>query len=166
MVILSKNMSDEEIKIKIKTDTGATEWQFEERPISPKNELLWALAIFGFAVVIFSIMLKNYLLVIIVALTAFIIFISKNKNPEIHDFKLDNIGFYIDGKIYPYENFESFWILPDQEIALRRKHHFMPLLIVPFRGHKESEIRKVIENYLPENEEEEPLLDLLKKKFF
>lgn len=153
-------------EIKIKINTSAVEWQFEERPISPKNELLWALAIFGLAIAIFGIILKNYLLIIIVALTAFIIYVSKNKAPEFHEFKLDDKGLHIDGKFYPYENFESFWILPDQEIALRRKHHFMPLLVVPFSGPKESEIRKVIESYLPESEEEEPLLDLLKKSFF
>ena len=83
-----------------------------------------------------------------------------------HDFHLDSNGIDIDGKLYLYENFESFWIFPDEEIALRRKHHLMPLLVIPFHGHEELEIRRILESYLPESEEEESFLDLLRKKFF
>ena len=99
-------------------------------------------------------------------MSAFIVYASKNKRPETHDFRLDGEGIDIDGKLYPYENFESFWIFPDEEIAFRRKHHLMPLLIIPFHGYEEPEIRKILENRLPESEEEESFLDLLQKKFF
>ena len=173
-------MINETVKIKVREEnqensaldeissaSGGINWQIEERPANLNNgQWLWALAIIGFAVVIFSILLKNYLLIIIVALTAFIIYASKNKKPEMHDFHLDSNGIDIDGKLYPYENFESFGILPDKEIAFRRKHHLMPLLIIPFHGHEELEIRKILESRLPESEEEESFLDLLQKKFF
>ncbi|MDO8574910.1 MAG: hypothetical protein Q7R61_01400 [bacterium] len=166
-------MTNETIKIKVREENQANSasdeisWQIEERQANLNNgQWLWALAIVGFAVVVFSVMLKNYLLIIIVALTTFIIYASKNKKPETHDFRLDSEGIAIDGKLYSYENFESFGILPDKEIAFRRKHHLMPLLIVPFHGHEELEVRKIIDNYLPENEEEESFLDLLRKKFF
>ena len=159
-------MSGDIVKIKVREESGVN-WQIEERQTNLNNgQWLWALAIIGFAVVIFSILLKNYLLIIIVALTAFIIYASKNKKSEMHDFHLDSNGIDIDGKLYPYENFESFGILPDKEIAFRHKHHLMPLLIVPFHSRNESEIRKILENCLPENEEEESFLDLLQKKFF
>ncbi len=159
-------MSGDIVKIKVREESGVN-WQIEERQTNLNNgQWLWALAIIGFAVVIFSILLKNYLLIIIVALTAFIIYASKNKKPEMHDFHLDSNGIDIDGKLYPYENFESFGILPDKEIAFRRKHHLMPLLIIPFHGHEELEIRKILESRLPESEEEESFLDLLQKKFF
>ena len=185
-------MINETVKIKVREEnqensvldeispaSGGVNWQIEDRQANSNNgQWLWALAIIGFAVVIFSILLKNYLLIIIVALTAFIIYASKNKKPEMHDFHLDSNGIDIDGKLYLYENFESFWIFParnasyseaggpDKEIAFRRKHHLMPLLIIPFHGHEELEIRKILESHLPESEEEESFLDLLQKKFF
>ena len=147
--------------------SGRINWQIEERQTNLNNsQWLWALAIVGFAIVIFSILLKNYLLIIIIALAAFIVYAGKFKKSETHDFRLDGEGIAIDGKLFPYENFESFWIFPDNEIALRRKHHLMPLLIVPFRGSEEPEIRKILESRLPESEEEESFLDLLQKKFF
>jgi len=159
-------MTNETIKIKVQEESGVN-WQIEERQTNLNNgQWLWALAIIGFAVVIFSILLKNYLLIIIVALTVFIIYASKNKKPEIHNFHLDSNGIDIDGELYHYDNFESFGILPDEEIALRRKHHLMPLLIIPFHGREELEIRKILESHLPESEEEESFLDLLQKKFF
>ncbi len=147
--------------------TDEINWQIEERQTNLNNgQWLWALAIVGFAVVIFGVMLKNYLMIIIVALAAFIIYAKKFKKPETHDFRLDGTGIDINGKLYSYENFESFWIFPDGEIALRRKHRLMPLLIIPFHGREEPEIRKILENHLPESEEEESFLDLLQKKFF
>ena len=142
-------------------------WQIEERQSNLKNsEWLWALAIVGFAIIVFGVILKNYLLIVIVALATFIVYESKNKKLELHDFLLDDKGISIDGKFYYYENFESFWIFEDSKIAFRRKHHLMPLLIVPFHNHQESEIRKILESHLPESEEEESFLDLLQKKFF
>lgn len=145
----------------------AINWQIEERPEVPGNsQWLLALAIIGFAVVVFGALLKNYLLIIIVALAAFIVYARKFKKPEMHDFRLDNEGVAIDGRLYSYENFESFWIFPHNEIAFRKKHHLTPLLIVPFNSNKESKIRKILENHLPEHEEEESFLDLLQKKFF
>lgn len=142
-------------------------WQIEEKPgASSHSQWFWALSIVGFAVIVFATILKNYLLIIIVALAAFIVYAGKFKKPETHDFRLDGEGLAVDGKLYSYENFESFWIFPDNEIAFRRKHHLMPLLTIPFHGNEEQEIRKILENHLPENEEEESFLDLLQKKFF
>ncbi|MBI2446249.1 MAG: hypothetical protein HYV51_00290 [Parcubacteria group bacterium] len=173
-------MTNETIKIKVREEnqensasdeispaSGGINWQIEERQTNLNNgQWLWALAIIGFAVIVFSILLKNYLLIIIVVLAAFIIYASKNKTPEIHEFRLDSDGIVINGKFYSYDNFESFGILSDNEIAFRRKHHLMPLLTIPFHSHDESEIKKILENRLPENEEEESFLDLLQKKFF
>lgn len=142
-------------------------WQIEDRPKNKKNsEWLWALAIIGFSVIVFSIILKNYLLIIIIALAIFIFYASKNKEPEQHYFKLNNEGLYINGKLFHYDSFESFWIFPDKEIAFRRKHNFMPLLIIPFDSNEESQIEKVVSSHLPEVEEEASFLDLLQKNIF
>lgn len=142
-------------------------WQIEDRPKNKKNsEWLWALAIFGFSVIVFSIILKDYLLIIIIALAIFIFYASKIKEPELHYFKLNNEGLYINGKLFHYDSFESFWIFPAKEVAFRRKHHFMPLLIVPINAREELEIKKIASSHLPEIEEEESFLDLLQKNIF
>jgi len=126
------------------------------------------------ALVVFSILLKNYLLIIIVALAGFIIYSSKNKKPELINFRLDNDGLHIENKFYPYDGFASFWIFPapaanwrlERELALRFKKRLIPILIVPFHNGDESQIRKILEKYLPESEEQESLIDLLRKRFF
>ena len=166
-------MSNDIVKIKVREESQENpaleeiSWQIEERQTNLNNsQWLWALTIVGFAIVVFGVLFKNYLLIVIVALAAFIIYMSKNKKPEMHDFRLDSEGIAIDGKLYSYENFESFWIFPDDEIAFRRKHHLMPLLIIPFHSREELEVRKILENRLPESEEEESFLDLLQKKLF
>ena len=160
---------DENIKITIKDELS---WQIEEPDFTPKTtEWFWALGIFAFALIVFSILLKNYLLIIIVALAAFIIYSNKNKQPEIVNFRLDDDGLYIEDKFYPYDGFESFWIFVNitgkkRELVLRYKKHLTPLLIIPFHNDDESKIRKILSGHLPENEEKESLIDLLKKRFF
>jgi len=178
-------MTNETVEIKIKTEDEIT-WRIEEPNFTPKTtEWFWALGIFALALIIFSILLKNYLLTIILALAAFIIYSSKNKKPELINFRLDNNGLYIEHKFYHYDGFESFWIFParlndyassrsgretqtdeGRELALRYKRHLMPLLIVPFHNNDEPEIRRILNKYLPESEEQESLIDLLRKRFF
>ena len=188
-------MINETVKIKVQTENGDSEagvdsdevtWKIEEPNLTPKTtEWFWALGILAFALIVFSILLKNYLLIIIVALTIFIIYSSKNKKLELINFRLDNDGLYIEHKFYPYDSFESFWIFParlndyapsrsggeahtdeERELALRYKRHLAPLLIVPFHNNDESRIRKILNKYLPESEEQESLIDLLRKRFF
>lgn len=157
------------LKIKIEDNL---EWRIEEPNFTPKTaEWFWALGIFAFALIVFSILLKNYLLIVIVALAAFIIYGSKNKKPELINFRLDNEGLYIEHKFHPYDSFESFWIFPasvnkERELALRYKRHLAPLLIVSFHDNDESKIKRILDKYLPENEEQESLIDLLRKRFF
>ncbi|MBI2635504.1 MAG: hypothetical protein HYW79_03105 [Parcubacteria group bacterium] len=187
---------DETIKLKIRDENtseevdpafGGINWQIEEPDHMPKaSEWFWALGILALALVVFSIILKNYLLIIIIALAAFIIYAIKNKKRELIDFRLDSQGLHIDSKFYPYENFESFWIFParleqqtgqdfssqeessthEREIAFHFKKHLTPLLIIPFYNNDETYIRKILNRYLEETEENESFIDLLRKKLF
>ena len=176
-------MANETVKIKIENENNDSEtnaasdeinWQIEEADLAPKTtEWFWALGILAFALIVFSILLKNYLLTIIIALATFIIYSNKNKKPELINFSLDNDGLYIEQKFYSYGDFESFWIFPEGQrnnkeckLALRYKRRLMPLLIVPFYNNDEQKMRIFLNKYLPENEEQESLIDLLKKKFF
>ncbi|MDO8443494.1 MAG: hypothetical protein Q7S78_00685 [Candidatus Azambacteria bacterium] len=144
-------------------------WKIEERNFMPKTtEWFWALGIFAFALIVFAVLLKNYLLIVIVGLAAFIIYGNKNKPPETVNFRLNGDGLYIGDKFYPYNSFESFWIFSGekQEFVLRRKERFIPLLAVPFHENDEPQIRKILTEYLEEKEERESLIDLLRKIFF
>ncbi|MEK7578181.1 MAG: hypothetical protein AAB456_00465, partial [Patescibacteria group bacterium] len=148
-------------------------WRIDESDFTSKTtEWFWMLGILALAIIVFSILLKNYLLIIIVALAVFIIYSGKNKKPELVNFRLGNDGLYIERQFYPYDGFESFWIFTangspeggenttdkERELALRYKRHLAPLLIVPFHNDDELEIRKILNKYLPENEEQESLI--------
>ncbi len=174
-------MTNETVKIKVQTENNASEastdsdevnWRIEEPYLTPKTtEWFWVFGILAFALIVFSILLKNYLLTIIVTLAIFIIYSNKNKKPELINFRLDNDGLYIEHKFYPYDSFESFWIFParlndERELALRYKRHLAPLLIAPFYNNDEPKIRRILNKYLPESEEQESLIDLLRKRFF
>ena len=174
-------MLNETIKIPVNIASEVS-WKIKEPIFSPKSrELLRAFSIIGIAVIIFSVILKNYLFILLVALIALIIYFSKNKEQDMVDFRLDKEGLQISGKFYPYSSFESFWIFParnasrseagrpadsERELALRYKSKIMPLLAIPFRNEDEFKIQNLLENYLEESEEKESLTDLLRKRFF
>lgn len=179
---------NEPTKLKVHMESESEKnWQIKEPLFSPKSkETLWALGIIGFAAIIFSILLKNYLFILIIGLVAFIIYSSKNKKVETIAFRLDKEGFYIGNKFYHYESFESFWIFPahadletrayrqaggattlhEREFALQHKTRLAPLLVIPFHNEDEAAIRKILTAHLEENEEQESLIDLLRKRFF
>src|SRR3989344_4115395 len=144
-------------------------WKIEEPNFTPKTaEWFWALGIMAFALIVFAILLKNYLFIIIVALTALIIYGNRRREPEIINFRLDNSGLRAGNKFYDYENFESFWIFlgEKKEFVLHYKKHLMPLLTVPFHDHDEPEIRQILSEHLREREEQESFIDILRKRFF
>ena len=170
-------MLNETVKIKIRNendafeinpDSGEITWQIEEPDHLPKKaEWFWALGILALALIVFSILLKNYLLIIIIALSAFIIYAVKNKKRDFIYFRLDSEGLHIDRKFYSYENFESFFIFPsEREIAFRFKKHLVPLLVIPFHNNDEASIRKVLNMNLEEAEEKESFIDLMRKRLF
>ncbi len=166
-------MADETVKIKINDDADVVYelgWQTPEPELLPKTaEGFWAMAILGAAFLIFSLLLKNYLLAIIVILVAIIFYGLMNKRPEMINFRLDDSGLHINETFYPYENFESFWIfegLLDNEVVFRYKKHFMPLLTIPFNAGDETKIRNMLKRHLPEVEEKASLIDLFRKRFF
>ena len=163
------SMPNENIKITIKDEIS---WRIEESDFAPQTaEWFWALGILAFALVVFAVLLKNYLLIVIIALAAFIIYENKNKKPELIHFTLDGNGLRVGDKFYPYENFKSFWIYENiagqkRELVFRRQQNFMPLLTIFFNNEDESEIQKILNKHLPEKEEPESLIDLLRKRFF
>ncbi|KKR85639.1 MAG: hypothetical protein UV53_C0009G0008 [Candidatus Azambacteria bacterium GW2011_GWE1_42_9] len=144
-------------------------WKIEEPNFTPKTvEWFWALGIMAFALVVFAILLKNYLFIVIVALTALIIYNNNRREPEIINFHLNDDGLYVGNKFYAHDTFESFWIFPagKSEFVLRYKKHFAPLLTIPFHDRDESAIRQILSNHLRENEEQESFIDVLRKRFF
>ncbi len=149
------------------------EWKIEEPSFTPKSsEWFWALGIAALAMIVFAIILKNYLLIIIVALLAFIVYHGRNTTSDMLNVGLGDEGLRIGKKLYSYEELESFWIFPaapgiqNPELALRRKNRFAPLLTVPFYEADEEKIKSIIGGHLPEKEETESLVDLLRKKWF
>jgi hypothetical protein len=165
-------MENQTEKINIRVEKPAVSWQIKSPNLMPKTaEWLWAIGIFGFAIAIFSILLKNYLLLIIVIISAFIIYAMKKRESELYTFRIDENGLHIEHKLYHYNRFESFWVFEssvngEHEFALHHKHHLTPLLIIPFHEKDKDAIRKILSEHLEESEEKEPLLDLLRKRLF
>lgn len=170
-------MTNDDLEI---TNEDEMKWKIEEPDMMPKtSKWFWTFSVLALALTVFAILFKNYLLIVIVALAAFIIYGGKNKKPELISFHLDNDGLYIGNKFYLYNDFHSFWIFPEESnirsreetdknrrLALRYKKHVMPLLIIPFFSEDEESIRRIFKKHLAENEEQESMFDLLRKRFF
>lgn len=148
------------------------EWQAQEFFSIPRSqEIIAAMSIIAVNLLIFGIFTKNYLFILIIALIGFIMYLHKQKGAEIMDISIDQKGITINKKLYYYEGFKSFWIFGQdhehgRELALRSDKRFMPLLLVPLANADINSVKAVLEKHLPEQEEKESLIDILRKAFF
>jgi hypothetical protein len=127
----------------------------------------WALGIIGVALVVVSLMMQNYLFILIVILAAFLIYIQAKKRPTNIRVTLTNKGIIINDKEYAYSDLRSFWIFEEPEIeclSLISKKLTQPQIQIPFGEQNPKKIREILIKFITEKEQEEPLIDAIARK--
>lgn len=163
----------EEIKEEKKKGKDMLSWQAQEIPSLPSSqEIILALGIIALGLIVFAVLTQNYLFMIIVVLAALIMYIQNKKGAQTIDFSISGGNISINKKIYTYEDFQSFWIFGQEhehgrELVLHSKKRIVPLYLIPIApGIDIVSLKNILSNHLPEIEERESLVDLLRKAFF
>ncbi len=125
-----------------------------------------ALGIIGLTLVVVALFMKNYLFVLIIVLTIFLIYIQGLKHPQKIKFAISNEGVLIGEKEYLYAELKSFWIFeePEQILSLLTKKITQPQLSIPLGDQNSKEIRKALIKFIPEKKQEETLSDIIARK--
>jgi len=144
-------------------------WQAEEFKKTEKSPV-WFFFLFAAGLIFFilSLIIKNYLLTLIVAISVFLIYFQARKNPRQISFKISDKGVYLDNKFLEWKDFESFWIFENHSpviLGLIYKKNWSSKIFIPLKNNPEiEEMKKFLEKFLSSVEQKESLLDILSEK--
>ncbi|OGZ33920.1 MAG: hypothetical protein A2Y98_00375 [Candidatus Portnoybacteria bacterium RBG_19FT_COMBO_36_7] len=144
------------------------QWQAPEFEKHEKG-LAWFIILGIFALTIFTIVLlmKNFIFAILIVMMVFIVFIYALKEPRIITFKISAKGINIGDKNYSFSELKSFWIFYEppeiKELSIKSKKWIMPLIKIPLDKQDPTFIRNALIKFMPEQMQEQSLIDILAK---
>jgi len=146
-------------------------WQFPEF-IKYKRSWAWYIiaSLIALALIIYAILVKNYLFAFIVILIAFVILLYEIKEPILIKFNITEEGLELEDHFYPYKEIKNFWIIYEPPEVKRLYFEFKglrPRLSIPLLDQNPLKIREIFLNFLNEDleKEEESTSDFLERKF-
>ncbi len=139
--------------------------EFEKHEKGPA----WFLVVGFFALIFFTIalLMKNFIFAILIMLAVFTIFIYALKTPRQINFKIKGEGITISDKLYPFEDLSSFWIFYEppriKELSIKSKKTLTMMIRIPLSNQDPSSIRQALIKFIPEEKQEESLVDIIFK---
>lgn len=119
--------------------------------------------IFVIVLVILMVILKEWMTVIAIFVTAAVLYIYSQRKPQVLKYGITNKGVNIGARHYPYSQLKSFWIIENPSASCI---HFEPTkrfslpIIAQLGNLKTEKIKKVVKKYLPEKtDQKEDLID-------
>lgn len=115
------------------------------------------LLIISVAVAIAAAMFQNYLLTVLILVSALSIAVHAYQKPDLKEFRIDERGIKIGKKLYPYHNIDSFWLDEKSEppqLFFELTRVLIPLIVIPVRTLNLSSVKEILKTYLEEKEQE------------
>lgn len=161
----SNLQKESEIEIRKEIPSYYISWEAPEYLHFEKTRA-WSLTLFaiGLALGAIFVAMSNYSGAVVIALAVFVVYLFGHRIPKYLDHKITPIGIDIGGRIFLFDDLQSFWILyhpPVKELILRSKKTLMPLIHLQLDYADPNKIRDVLLDFLPEKEEEEPLSHII-----
>ena len=117
------------------------------------------------AIVAYAIFTNSLMMAITFILIGMMGYIYLKKDPRILDFMITSDGVVAGREIYVFENLKSFWVFYEEDdlrvISLHTKSYLAPYIHIPIDDQDPSEIRKILLDYLPEEEHKPGAIDTL-----
>ncbi len=144
-------------------------WQtFEYSHWEKSSDWFWLVGLVAFLGIILSIVFKNFLLAIIILIGGFSSMMYGSRKPESIGCEINPRGIKIKDLMFPMSNLESFSLREEFEphtLYLKTKKLFSPKIAIPLNEVEPEIIRKFLSVYLPEEEHQESLLELIAERF-
>lgn len=138
-------------------------WQTTEYLHTKKtNDWYWIVSIVTISIAIIAVIFSNLIFAILIVIASFTLSLFASRKPEIMDVSIDASGATVGKDRYPYRELESFWVETRDvhpRLFLKSKKIFMPYIIILLEHMDPEEIKEWLEQYLPEEEHSEPLLE-------
>lgn len=145
------------------------EWNAPEHFHTEKNnDWYWAVGIISITAISLSIIFKDIMFAILLAVSAFALIVHATKKPRIVNCQINDRGVIIDNVLYPFLNLESFWIDAEEhppKILIKSYKTFMPYIKVYIEEVDPEQVRDILLNYIAETEHLEPISQKIFEKF-
>ena len=128
------------------TSNDKLEWsalEYEEKDRS--RDWFWALGVIVIASSVTSIIYNNYFFAVLVVLGGALLGFFAIKKPDTVYYELNNKGFRIGNRFYPYENISAFWVHTGirPRLFIHSERFFMPIISAPIEPEHSSDIREI-----------------------
>jgi hypothetical protein len=131
------------MNIDSKLEWSALEYEEKERG----NDWFWALGVIVVAGSATSFIYANYFFGLLLIIAGVLLAIFAIKKPETVAYELNEKGFKIKNRLFPYENIKSFWIQKEPQkptLFIKSERMFMPILSIPIEENISEEIEKIM----------------------
>ncbi len=141
-------------------------WRAPEFEIFERDQK-WYLTITGIliAVVAYAIFTNGLVMAITFILIGVVGYIYIEKEPRTLDFMLTRDGVVAGREIYDFDNIQSFWVFYEEDglrvISLHTQSYLAPFIHIPIGDQDPTEIRKILLEYIPEEEHKPGIMDTL-----
>lgn len=140
------------------------EWTAHEYPHVERGQYWWLMPSAGALIcIIFGIIVHSYLFVGFVVLSLGVVLLYIRRQPREHRFAISREGVYIGGTRHRFAELTSFWIfdhLDHPELSLEtRTGRLFPHIHIPLGDIHPNRIRRVLSDFLPEEEHKELFTD-------
>ena len=139
--------------------------EFDPASDSSLQFLIGGVLIAGGVVVTFF---GNFLFALLLALAGGLVMAHAFRIPREMRFAVTGRGVEVGKRLYAFESIESFWIHYDpplfKELVLKSKKAIMPHIKIPLDDLDPLQLRKTLLRFLPEEEQEISLIDVISKR--
>ena len=119
----------------------------------------WVAGLIAVLGVIIALVFTNFLLVIIIIISTFIVFLLANRPPDEITISITTQGIRIKNSLYLYNDIGSFAIREEEpaKLLIHTSRLIMPNIYIPIENQDPELIKNFLEQYLPEDPYEESL---------
>ena len=148
----------------------AVTWEAPEHYHTEKsNDWFWVVGIISIAGAIAAFFFGNFLFAILILVAAASLSLVALRHPRVIPFSVSTRGVGVDDTFYTYSSLDSYFIdevnYPTPQLLLKTKKFYLPLVVLPLPDEHLHDIEDILSVRLPEEELEEPFINLLLEFF-
>lgn len=131
----------------------------EYRHTHKTNDWYWAVGITAIALIITSILTKNFLFAIFIILGTIMIFYFAKRHPEEHEAIVNRRGVMVGEILYPTDSIKHFWIdhsSGESKLLLMSSRLLNPIISIALDEGIEEEVRQILSAKILEKQISEP----------
>lgn len=136
-------------------------WEAHEYIHTEKTaDWYWSVGLIAVVLAVIAILMHNLLFALLIIVSTTALLLLAIRRPRLIQIEINTRGILEDELLYPFSSLESFWVedrMFADKLIIKSQKPLMPLIVIPLEEVGPEEVREIIVQYLPEEEQREPL---------